>query len=87
MTLQEFIMSELRRKKPADMIAAEKHIQRLLSRVLKNRWTVSFRDRGMGHGDYGVSVRLGKSLVLIVGDLSYREIAEHICQAHNASRR
>lgn len=86
MTLLAFILSELRRKK-TPLGQCEKPIGQILDRVLKNRWCVSFRDRGMGHGDFGVSVRLGTSLVLIVGDLPYKELAEHICQVHNAGRR
>ena len=87
MTLKEFIWVELRRTKPDDLEAAGKIAYSILQRALKNRWRVACRDRGMGHGDWGVTVRLGGSDVLVVGDLPYREMADHICDTHNAYRR
>ena len=59
-----------------DLVAAYDAEQR---RILAAKWQVRFRDRGMGHGDFGVTTEDG---TLIVGPTS-QEIAQHIVELHN----
>ena len=60
--------------------------------VLKSRWAVGFKDRGMGHGDYGVvvdRVELDGTQVLVVeigpDIIGSFAIAGQIVEKHNNS--
>jgi len=62
------------------------HLQALVDKynaqqasMLDVRWKLGFKDRGMGHGDFGVITTSGR---LVVGCPS-REVAEHLIEAHN----
>jgi len=48
---------------------------------MDTKWEVGFKDRGLGHGDFGVINTKG---ALIVEAPSF-EIAEHIVNAHNST--
>jgi hypothetical protein len=75
-----------KRKKSSHRVELIDFINKCIERVVKAKWQVCSRDRGMGHGDYGVSAKVGKQVVLIVGDLPYKELAQNICDTHNAAR-
>lgn len=49
--------------------------------ILKKKWYIGFKDRGMGHGDFAVITK--KNLVVV--ECPTREIADHICKLHNDS--
>ena len=51
--------------------------------VLLPDWALAFRDRGMGHGDFGVVVK-DKDDKLVL-ECPSREVAEHIVEIHNAT--
>lgn len=59
-----------------------KAIEQMAKRVLRMRWTIGFKDRGMGHGDYAV---MTKKYGFIVVECPDMDIAEHICNLHNAA--
>jgi hypothetical protein len=48
--------------------------------TLHKKWTLGFKDRGLGHGDYAV-VTVKNALVV---ECPNKEIAEHIIEIHNA---
>ncbi len=52
------------------------------ARLLHCRWEVAFKDRGMGHGDFGVMTETGELVV----ECPSRDIAGHIVSIHNAYR-
>jgi hypothetical protein len=49
--------------------------------VLAGPWELGWRDRGMGHGDYGVMDDKGNLICLDIP----KEIAQHIIDLHNVS--
>ena len=49
------------------------------NRLLSAKWAIGFKDRGHGHGDYGVITENKELIVECPG----REIAEHIIKVHN----
>lgn len=50
--------------------------------ILTAKWALGFRDRGLGHGDYGVIIEASGELLL--PDVT-RDVAQHIIDLHNAS--
>lgn len=58
---------------------AEGAIIQLSDDAITKPWTLGWRDRGLGHGDYGIMVG-GK---LMIGDLACGDLAEHIIDLHN----
>lgn len=63
---------------------ALKEHEEKLKRQLFCRWTLGFKDRGMGHGDWAVVTtgEVGKLEVIV--ECPNKEIAEHIIELHNA---
>ena len=54
-------------------------------KILKeSRWSLGFKDRGMGHGDFGVMFQLDGQEQLVV-ECACREIADYLIETHNAS--
>ncbi len=51
-------------------------------KIIEAKWTVGFRDRGLGHGDFGVITSKGE---FVVGPCSH-ELAGHIAEVHNNAR-
>jgi hypothetical protein len=51
-------------------------------KILKQKWTVGFRDRGNGHGDFAVITTKGD---FVTGPCSH-EVAGHIAKVHNDAR-
>jgi hypothetical protein len=51
-------------------------------KLIEAKWMVGFKDRGLGHGDFGVITAKGE---FIVGPCSH-EIAGHIVEVHNNAR-
>jgi hypothetical protein len=51
-----------------------------IDEILNEEWAVGFKDRGLGHGDFGVVTLVKNTLVV---ETSGREIAEHISKLHN----
>jgi hypothetical protein len=75
-------------KKESSSLTEELYWKRMLEQysaqqllILQTPWAVGFRDRGMGHGDYGV-VTEDDALVC---PCDSKEVAEHICELHNAT--
>jgi hypothetical protein len=63
---------------------AVKEIGRLEDLAARTEWVLSFRDRGMGHGDYGISATLeGEDILLF--ESPARSLAEHVINLHNTS--
>ncbi len=50
--------------------------------MLEKIWALGFKDRGHGHGDFGVITLDSSELVL---ECSSKELAEHIIKLHNDS--
>lgn len=65
----------------------EKLAQELLEaqqQIIKSRWAIGYRDRGLGHGDYAVVVEDdGKAPAKVVVECDSKLIAEHIIEIHN----
>ncbi len=57
-----------------------KKLREEIDEVLTCRWAVGFKDRGTGHGDFGVMVEDFSALVV---ECSNFKIAEHIVEIHN----
>lgn len=57
-------------------------IQAKEKRILRCKWAIGFRDRGLGHGDYGIVLARSNELVL---ECPNRAMAEHLIEVHNAS--
>ena len=53
--------------------------------MMEKRWTVGFKDRGHGHGDFAVIVEGTEELVAeVVGaEGNSLELAAHIAKVHN----
>ncbi len=51
-------------------------------RILKRKWALGFRDRGLGHGDFAIVLARSNELVL---ECPNRRIAEYLVKIHNAS--
>lgn len=51
-------------------------------KIIEAKWMVGFKDRGLGHGDFGVITAKGE---FVVGPCSH-EVAEHIVKVHNDAR-
>lgn len=49
--------------------------------LLKTKWILAFRDRGLGHGDYAVTIP-NQDLVV---ECPSKEVANHIVKLHNAT--
>jgi len=48
--------------------------------LLKTKWVLAFRDRGLGHGDYAIMTP-NQDLVV---ECPSKEVANHIVELHNA---
>ncbi len=48
--------------------------------ILKDKWTLGFKDRGLGYGDY--AVMMDKEVLV---KCPSKEVAEHIIDLHNKS--
>lgn len=46
--------------------------------VIKSPWSLGFKDRGLGHGDYAIMI----DKMIVVKCPSY-EVAKHILELHN----
>ena len=62
----------------------DKEYDRRFEALLKAKWSLGFKDRGMGHGDFAVVTKALKRDILIV-ECPNRAIAEHIIEAHNGT--
>ncbi len=51
-------------------------------KILKSKWAVGFKDRGHGHGDFGIIVKKGEKLVL---ECPNKMIADYLVALHNES--
>ena len=60
--------------------------ERRMQELLKKEWSVGFKDRGLGHGDYAVIIKTdGDEIPLVVVECgNFPAVAEHIVEAHNA---
>lgn len=77
----ERVKQEWRETNPeGTMMELAEEVNRRLDEVLSKRWAIGFKDRGMGHGDFGVIVEETGDLVVECG---WRECAEHIVKIHN----
>ena len=61
--------------------AYSKEYDRLLVVIKKNRWRLGFKDRGLGHGDWAVIVKVSRKDIVVV-ECPCRAIAEHIIESH-----
>ena len=52
--------------------------------IKKSAWAVSFMDRGMGHGDWGINVMLDDCDINIF-KVCDSELAEYVVNLHNQS--
>ena len=48
--------------------------------LLGAKWSVGFKDRGLGHGDFAVLTKIGELVV----ECPNKEIANHIVRLHNS---
>lgn len=51
------------------------------SEILKVEWTLGFKDRGLGYGDFAI-ITPDRGLVIECPD---QEVADHIIELHNKS--
>ena len=55
---------------------------RRIKLIRESRWSLGFKDRGLGHGDFGVLYKLdGEDRLLLECD--GRELAEYLIEMHN----
>jgi hypothetical protein len=51
-------------------------------RLIQSKWQLGFRDRGHGHGDFGIVTENGE----LVAEMEWRQsLAAHIIEVHNKS--
>lgn len=85
MTAYFRIMEEIKaewasEKREATFFELAEEIDRRLKELENIEWTVGFRDRGMGHGDFGVVTKEGEYLIV---ECAWQRLAEYIVTIHN----
>ena len=56
-------------------------VKRRIRRIRDSRWSIGFKDRGHGHGDFAVLASSGR---LLVAEVETKELAQMLIKQHNS---